>query len=136
VDQTPIWGVSTVASIPTPVQHSPTKEQRLETVRNNLFSPDAKRIAISEQKRKKLIINMKNSTRRCSNPSTTLLLYLQMMKLNTTAAGFKYPLKLANSYTRSIGIGWHNIRDFSFAPFKALKSTIQNGSHPLSQRHH
>ena len=32
--------------------------------------------------------------------------------------------------------GWHNNEAFSFAPFKAIKSTIQNGSNPLSHRHH
>ena len=114
MDQTPVRGVSTVASIPTPVQHSPTKEQRLEIVCTKLFSPDVERRAISERKRKNLVLNMKNTTRRCSNPSTTLLWYLRMTKLNITAAGFKYPLKLANSY-RSIGNGWHNVKDYSFA---------------------
>ena len=69
VDQTPTRGVSTVASISTHVQHSPTKEQRLEIVCNNLFSPDAERIAISERKRKKLTLNMKNSITKSTSES-------------------------------------------------------------------
>ena len=35
-----------------------------------------------------------------------------------------------------MGNGWHNNQEFGFAPFKGIKSTIQNGSNPLSQRHH
>ena len=50
VDQTPTQGISAVASIHTPVIHSPTKQQRLKSVRKNLLSPDADRIAASELK--------------------------------------------------------------------------------------
>ena len=64
VDQTPAGDISSVPLIRTPVIQSPTKEQRLAIVRQNLFSPDAQKIAASERKRKDLISNMKNTTRR------------------------------------------------------------------------
>ncbi len=110
VDQTPARDVSSVPLIRTPVIRSPTKEQRLEIVRKNLFSPDAEKIAASEEKRKNLINNMKNTTRRCGNPSTTILWFLRKATLDATAANFKYPLKLANTY-KSMGNGWHNNED-------------------------
>ena len=75
-DQTPTRGISAVASIHTPVIHSPTKQQRLESVRKNLLSPDADRIAASELKRRNLVKNMKNTTRRCGNPANTILWHL------------------------------------------------------------
>ena len=116
-DQTPTRGISAVASIRTPVIHSPTKQQRLESVRKNLLSPDADRIAASELKRKNLIKNMKNSTRRCGNPANTILWYPQKTKLDATAVGFKYPLNLASTF-KSMGNGWHNNHGFTYAPFK------------------
>ena len=73
VDQTPTRGILAVASIRTPVIHSPTKQQRLESVRKNLLSPDADRIAASELKRRNMIKNMKNTTRCCGNPANTIL---------------------------------------------------------------
>ena len=43
-DQTPTRDISAVTSMPTPVIQSPTKQQRLESVRKNLLSPDADKI--------------------------------------------------------------------------------------------
>jgi hypothetical protein len=84
VQQTPLRDVSAVTTISTPVIASPTKEERLEMVRKNLFSLDAERISASELKRKNLIKNLKNTTRRCGNPATTILWYLRKRKLEVS----------------------------------------------------